>query len=228
MSTVKIKQLNCQKAKACNVFIAHEMIQGEMIFLVQEPYLYKGKVCGMPSGYEIFGVQYARAVIIAHKSLGLCFCPELSDKDTTVCLTKYSNKRAYLVSSYLDILLPPVGEKLDKLKNELLCNDSVCIAGIDSNAHSHLWNCEITNTRGEELEAFIMENNFMVHNQGNENTFVTRRACSIIDITISYGNVEISDWNVSEKYSYSDHKLIECVFVLYTLFPPFLGTFLRA
>ena len=83
----EIKQLNCQKAKLCNIFITQEMSQGEFIFLLQEPYLFKGKVNSLLKGYEAFYTNNGRAAIIAHKSFNLYFCSELSDKDFAVCAT---------------------------------------------------------------------------------------------------------------------------------------------
>ena len=41
---VKIKQINTQKAKTCHSFICNEMYTEKSIFLIQEPYVYKGEI----------------------------------------------------------------------------------------------------------------------------------------------------------------------------------------
>ena len=56
------------------MFIASELSKGKHIFLIQEPYLHKGSVVGMPRGYQaFFKEKNSRAVILAHESLRLAF-----------------------------------------------------------------------------------------------------------------------------------------------------------
>ena len=43
---------------------------------------------------------------------------------------------------------------------------------------------------------------------------MTRRASSIIDITLTYGGIGLTDWHVSNKFSFSDHRLIEFILKL--------------
>ena len=85
---VKIKQINTQKAKTCHSFICNEMYTEKSIFLIQEPYVYKGEICKYLKSYDIFGEKNARAAIAAHKSLNLWYIPEMSDQDLCVCTTE--------------------------------------------------------------------------------------------------------------------------------------------
>ena len=84
---------------------------------------------------------------------------------------------------------------------------------MDSNAHSELYGVE-TNSRGEDLESFIINNALFVENVGTEPTFAAmrgeRKIESIIDVTISRGlSNMIQDWRVSQEFNGSDHNTIE-------------------
>ena len=204
---IKIKVLNCQKAKSCHSFLCAEMSLEKSIFLLQEPPLTRGRLSGFPKDYNIFGVEKARAAIAAPKGLNLWFCPELSDRDTCTVIIDIHGKKTLLVSIYCDGLLPPVSEKLRELKDRLANENISCILSGDFNSHSTLWNCEYSCPRALEHEMYIMEVGFIVENLGMKDTWVTKRARSKIDATLTY-NCTISDWMVSEKYSFSDHQLI--------------------
>ena len=121
MNNIEIKQLNCQEAKAAIHFIAGEMSRGPIVCLLQEPYMYRGRIPGLPKGYKTFySTDNARAAIVAHESVDLNFCPGLSDRDMSVCLMKNKEgKNSLLVSCYLDILLDPISEKLVMIRNKL-------------------------------------------------------------------------------------------------------------
>ena len=113
-----------------------------------------------------------------------------------------------LASIYLDILLPVINERLRVLANKITLENIPIIIGADTNAWSKLWMAEEDNQRGLELETWIFELGLLVQNISVQDTFVTRRARSKIDVSMTK-NVEISDWHVSEKFSFSDHRLIE-------------------
>ena len=51
----------------------------------------------------------------------------------------------------------------------------------------------------------------MVCNWGNRPTFITKNRREILDITLTFGNINdsIRDWRVSEEHSFSDYRLIE-------------------
>ena len=58
------------------------------------------------------------------------------------------------------------------------------VIGLDTNAHSVLWECISSNNRGENLEEFIAQYNLSVLNVGSKPTFKSRNGQSIIDVTL--------------------------------------------
>ena len=98
-----------------------------------------------------------------------------------------------------------------KLVDFCIMQKKCLICGIDCNLHSPLWGSPDTNKRGEALEDFLFLKNLFVHNLGHEPTWrgLGGKGRSIIDITISL-NVgdDIQGWHVSEKTTFSDHKMI--------------------
>ena len=75
---------------------------------------------------------------------------------------------------------------------------------MDSNAHSVLFGKE-SNSRGEELEDFIIRNSLMVENVGTEPMFEVARAngpiMSTIDVTLSRGPVYYTHLTLPTIYS---------------------------
>ena len=69
---------------------------------------------------------------------------------------------------------------------------------MDTNSHCTLWNCVNTNSRGEFVEDFIIQNNLQCLNVGNNWTFQGPMGKSIIDVTISNYSLatKISNWKV--------------------------------
>ena len=181
-----------------------------VIALIQEPYLGKqGKPLRIPAAFECYyGESNPRAAIIAHKS-NLLLCPSYTSRDVTTCqITLETGEVAYLVSVYCDILVSELPkELLALLREQQSANIVLCM---DSNAHSTLWGCQEPNSRGEMMEEFIMTNNLVVCNRGTEPTFATRRASSIIDITLCSSSLfnKIMDWRVNKGPYYSDHNRI--------------------
>ena len=74
-----------------------------------------------------------------------------------------------------------------------------------------LWGCAENNTRGNELETFLYENDLVVQNVGETPTFVSSRGKSIIDLTITSGMISesVKDWEVIPDLIDSDHRLIK-------------------
>ena len=85
---------------------------------------------------------------------------------------------------------------------------------MDSNSHSQTFGSDNNNSRGTTLENFIFSNGLVPNNVGNEITFINGREGTIIDVTFSTPNVErnITDWQVTNDRTSSDHKLIRFSF----------------
>ena len=85
------------------------------------------------------------------------------------------------------------------------------IIGSDTNSHHKLWGNKDCNKRGEELLDLINAHGLSWTNKGSTPTFINSRGHeSIIDLTITNdkGSELISNWQVSPKFSNSDHCYI--------------------
>ena len=183
-------------------------IEKPSIYLIQEPYLRNGSPVGIPKGYDAFGEKGSRAMIFAPSSMNLVYSHEFSTLDITVCLINNGPSMTFIVSGYLDIHKEPIHPYLEKLAEYVSLVNGKAILGLDSNSHSVLWNSDESNTRGLQVEEFIMSYDMTVCNQGYKPTFENYRSQTIIDITLTQGQVEITSWRVSENYSFSDHHMI--------------------
>ena len=92
---------------------------------------------------------------------------------------------------------------------EKVGKSNIIISG-DFNSHSTMWGSENTNSRDAMVEDFILHNNLQLLNTGEEYTFFTSRAKSIIDLTLASQHVSarISDWKVESEFSISDYRSI--------------------
>ena len=189
-------------------------MQTNPIILIQEPYLYKGKVRLALPNYKIFSHKLnSRAAIAIPQHFRFWHVSELSDRDTTtIILEENDNDKYLIVSGYMDITNPSViPTTLDKIRIYSTKNRIPVLAGLDTNAHSTLWGCDSNNSRGDILEEWLFQGNFAVINKGNEKTFVTKNGSSIIDVTIcTYELInKVSNWFVDTNFQFSDHRRIE-------------------
>ncbi|RVE51293.1 hypothetical protein evm_004097 [Chilo suppressalis] len=100
-------------------------------------------------------------------------------------------------------------------------NDMALIIGADANAHHPLWGMPNSNKRGEDLVDFLFTTDLSILNIGSAPTFVTRRARTIIDLTLAtrMGANLVSDWKVSMEASCSDHRWITFKLAIQTVIP---------
>ena len=82
------------------------------------------------------------------------------------------------------------------------------LIGCDSNAHSPAWGDKSLCDRGEAVEEFLLNNPLKVDNVGNTPTFITGLGATVIDLTISSMEVEVTDWAVNTIQQPSDHRMI--------------------
>ena len=84
---------------------------------------------------------------------------------------------------------------------------ALLLLGMDSNSHSTLWGCPMTDNRGEDIEDWLL-NGLQLHNDGIEDTFVTSRASSKIDLTVSTPKSFpfVTNWTVNTDDHLSDHR----------------------
>ena len=116
----------------------------------------------------------------------------------------------YLVSAYLDIN-NGIPDELIRLLDSGLTEEAGVVIGGDVNAHSTMWGSKETNRRGELVEELIFRHNLSLCNRGVTPTFITRRASSIIDLTLCSSNIfkSVRRWKVNKEDLCSDHRRIE-------------------
>ena len=105
-----------------------------------------------------------------------------------------------MISVYADINLNSVLAELERITNYCGLRNLPCIIGVNTNAHSVLWGCQINNSRGDDYKSFLANNNLSILNVGNIPTFKTVRAESIIDVSLVHYSLYdyIIDWHVSK------------------------------
>ena len=123
----------------------------DVVFLTKPPRITKANtLVDIPDDvFNVFAEKYGRAALIT-KGMITWRCPQYCAKDIVVCQTKLNNHLTYLISMYLEILIHDFPPKFRELiRNKYNCD---IIIGTDSNAHSTVWNCPRSNTRGEFIE----------------------------------------------------------------------------
>ena len=197
---VAIQQINLQHSTLATANLAFIFSKNPSIFLVQEPWVYKGRFSGLPTGISIYFKPVPdnvspRAAIVAPTSTPLHMLEQFSGRDSVTCSWSvgsalFPHQAVFLISSYWDIrsASPPP---------EMLASIDFCISqgipyicALDSNAHSTLWGSPSNNHRGDLLEELISSRNMSIQNRGNIPTFHTSRAKSHIDITLSSQDID--------------------------------------
>lgn len=85
------------------------------------------------------------------------------------------------------------------------------LIGCDANAHHTVWGSTDINVRGESLLEFILKEQIHIANRGNRPTFANEVREEVLDLTLCSDTLadNISDWNVSDEPSMSDHMNIK-------------------
>ncbi len=210
---ISVCQINLNKSKAATTELSLSMSD---VALIQEPYVSRGKVRLLEStaGHILASNNNPRAAIYVRKRLQPWLVENFTDRDICVCTLDIDGEPWYLASVYLDILLDiKQNAKLSDLIDFCRTKKIPLVLGLDTNAHSYLWESSDTNGRGEDLEEIIFEKDLTVLNRGNVCTFQTERARSIIDVTLvnAYAaqHCSFEDWEVTDKATFSDHRRIE-------------------
>lgn len=210
-------QINLQHSKVATTnLVQHLQLQTPFIALIQEPWIHGNKIMGLgPQIISHSGSQSPRSAIIHSRGFQIWNIPELTDRDITTCSwnTGSSNStlnEIILISGYWDIHSPGLPTTLNKAITHCQDNNIPFICSLDSNAHSTLWGCGISNERGTILEDYLIELGVNLLNKGNESTFSSPVGSSIIDITFTSSILEpfLKNWHISKIPSFSDHKYL--------------------
>ena len=155
--------------------------------------------------FNVFAEHGGRTALVT-KGINTRKVPQYCSKDVIVCQTKLNNKLTYLVSLYLDsTVLGFPNEFKELIQNK---GDYDVLIGTDSNAHSTVWNCPMTNKQGELLYFFKIDNDLFCCNVGNNPSFVNGSGFStIIDLTLANYRLSqrVSNWQVEQVLHSTDH-----------------------
>jgi hypothetical protein len=195
------------------LFMAEKRVD---VALVQEPWLNRGKICGLRTGnYVVLHHQSTgkkSVCIVAKRSLNLMLLAQYSTDDLSVASFEDQGGTKLLLASvympYDEEEPPPIPVK--NLVTEARKKGRQLVLGCDANGHHTQWGSKDINERGESILDFILTNNLTICNRGNVPTFVNRIREEVIDLTLTMGEGEmvIEDWRVSLDRSFSDHRRI--------------------
>ena len=109
---VLVTQINLMKNKLASSNLMRKIANSskDILYLIQEPYLYRDKVPGLPTTYTMYGANdvAARAIILAPKFFPLFELTHLTGRDCVTTLFKSGNIECYFVSIYCDCTLPVI------------------------------------------------------------------------------------------------------------------------
>ena len=190
---------------------------------VQEPYFYANSIPCPSSHLVLFdsnsGIR-PRAAIIVPRNSKVLYHQQHSTPDLCVCTLTLGSSSITLISVYIppertsqgDIIL--ISPYLDKIENAMRhIGGKVLICG-DFNSHNPIWGSNQSDQRGKQTLDFIDSNNLHLLNDSDSPTFYTirdgREFKSNIDITLCSSPllVKVSDWQLCDGITCSDHKVI--------------------
>lgn len=217
---LRIGQINAQRCRAVVADINRVMDEEQIdILCVQEPYVYKGRVCGFGARNRriivpSFACPWVAVVLSSRFDEDIELFP-LSGLDTEHCVCVKLRSRSlelYIINVYCQFSVP-IDRFLGQLEGCLATvQSSNVIICMDSNARSVLWHSGGTDARGELVEDFIAANNLRVLNlPHNLTTYSGPTGESNIDVTLAgdfLAGVNL-EWRISDKIATSDHNLIE-------------------
>ena len=180
--------------------------------LVLEPHIFRERVVGLGRrGKTVHSFPKSpRALVRVNNDLNAWPVHEFTDRDVATVGLWLGTRIHYLAAVYMDIEESVEVETLVRLIERCETSAIPLIIGCDANSHNTLWGCPDNNRRGNQLEDFISANSLIVKNRGDTPTFVTDRAQSIIDLTLTnrHLDLEVAGWMVDRTPSFSDHRYI--------------------
>ena len=217
---LKCLQINLHHSKsATGIFCQRFKSEGLDVGLIQEPWIHKGKICGLGGVGDLYwdkSNNRARTCIIVKRGLQCLYLTGLSSGDLTVIKLSdgAGNERKTLMisSAYLpyDSEEPPPSKEVSDLYSYSLARGLDLIMGVDSNAHHTVWCSTGVNQRGEHLLNYLISTSLQILNKGGLHTFCTAAREETIDLTLASLNIcdRIKRWHVSDEPSLSDHRHI--------------------
>lgn len=104
----------------------------------------------------------------------------------------------------------PINQILESLVVHCKTTQTELIIAGDFNAHNKIWGDKKDDNRGHKIIDFLNTYDISLINKGSAPTFEVNDKKSVIDLTVSSPCMArlISNWNVDQNDSFSDHKII--------------------
>ncbi|MEZ4720253.1 MAG: endonuclease/exonuclease/phosphatase family protein, partial [Flavobacteriales bacterium] len=223
MKPLKFLQINLQHSKSATAALCRTIsLYKYDIVLVQEPYVYKNKICGLNScnSYTFSSSDCdgnaPRTAIVVNKEVECWNISHLTNRDTVAVGIQYKSGgevcRLIVASVYLpyDVNQPPPSKELTDIVEYCKVRKLPLIVGCDANSHHTVWGSTDINKRGEHLLEYLLTENLDILNAGTEPTFVNRVREEVIDITVCSSSIRdmLTKWCVLDEESFSDHRYI--------------------
>ena len=209
---LKFLQINLQHSRAAtNNHVKTTEAEGIDIICIQEPYVIRNKVIGIPKKYKTLAQGEGRiraAIVITNEIIDSILIRQPSDEDADVAEVVYNKLKIITGGMYFDITRQI---ECDLNKIEAIMQQTTgtgTILAIDSNARSTTWHDHITNRRGRILEEFLASLQLHILNEdSNLTTYLSSRGSSNIDLTVTSNSIlrAVEEWEVSDQESCSDH-----------------------
>ncbi|GBN38144.1 Putative protein in type-1 retrotransposable element R1DM [Araneus ventricosus] len=183
------------------------------IYLIQEPYTYKGKVVGLPLSWKILSAENAK-VLVAVRNNNINIIARHVSREIVIADLFDCNGQITVDSIYF----PPSKDKTRAISDlEASIKDldtSKLVLGGDINMRSILWGPDIPDHRaaddGGPFVDFILKYSLqIINNPDSPSTFESKNGKSWIDVTVSSRGLhnKISNWTVN-KNVFSDHSYL--------------------
>ncbi|CAM9847507.1 unnamed protein product [Heterosigma akashiwo] len=191
-------QINLQhKKEAMDALWLKVKREGVDVIFIQEPYVVKDWLPGLPEGYAraiapqpvdgdgaVIGSQLA--AIVYRKTLPMLQDGEMTDRHTAAVVLKASPP-IYLVSTYIpgEVGVEHHTRRLAQMHNWGRLRRRM-IWACDTNAHSTLWYSKSEDRRGREMEAFAAQQGLAVMNRKSRyTTYDGSRGATNIDVVLA-------------------------------------------
>ena len=184
------------------------------LVLGQEPSSYGFNVTGLNTRHTIIqsAVEKPRAYVYCHKNLNAWQTNELCSRDSAACLIESKERslgNLLFASIYWDGRIDNFPQLAIDAMELARKENYVLILGGDANARNTLFGSDITCARGRQIEDLLVKFDLGICNKGKKATCTASEKGSVIDITVSKGELDIvHNWKVSTEESYSDHNII--------------------
>ena len=216
---LRLMQYNCQRSLSVMADIEGRFSEDKIdIYLLQEPYVAHGMVCGLGSGLSTYSAgDWPKAAIAVRK--GVCdvvLKSEVSNQCQCVVNVTVNGCNLHLASIYCQYGGDMATDIMHLRRAVLGADRTPLLIGLDANATSLVWHSKNLQAsrerdiRGDILADYIVESGLSVLNEESEFfTFAGPSGSSDIDVTLANLSLEQSfswEWSVRPDLGVSDHN----------------------